>query len=128
MSSLTQKQENFCQAYIKTGNASEAYRRSYNAKNMKAETITSKASILLAKGIVRARVDELRQKTEDKSILSFKEIQKLLSERAKEELNADGLKSIDILNRMAGHYEKDNKQSKTEINPEWTVTIKKPNE
>jgi len=29
---------------------------------------------------------------------------------------------------MAGHYEKDNKQSKTEINPEWTVTIKKPNE
>jgi len=125
MSSLTQKQENFCQAYIKTGNASEAYRRSYNAKNMKAETITSKASILLAKGIVRARVDELRQKTEDKSILSFKEIQKMLSDRAKEELNADGLKSIDILNRMAGYYEKDNKQSKTEINPEWTVTIKK---
>ena len=31
MNELTQKQENFCLAYIETGNASEAYRKAYNA-------------------------------------------------------------------------------------------------
>ena len=31
---LTEKQEAFCRAFVETGNASEAYRRSYDAKNM----------------------------------------------------------------------------------------------
>jgi len=57
---LTQKQELFCLAFIETGNASEAYRRSYSAKNMKPETVQQKASRLMATGKVRARVEELR--------------------------------------------------------------------
>ncbi len=115
MKPLTQKQENFCHAFVKTGNASEAYRQSYNAKNMKGTTIASKASILLTKGNIRATLEFLRKKVEDEGILTFKQIQKMLSERALEELNTDGLKSIDILNKMAGHYEKDNKQSNTVV-------------
>ncbi len=115
MKPLTQKQENFCHAFVKTGNASEAYRQSYNAKNMKGTTIASKASILLTKGNIRATLEFLRKKVEDEGILTFKQIQKMLSERALEELNADGLKSIDILNKMAGNYEKDNKQSNTVV-------------
>ncbi len=59
---LTQKQENFCLAYIETGNASEAYRSAYNAENMKSETIHVKACELLKKGNVAVRVDELRTK------------------------------------------------------------------
>jgi phage terminase small subunit len=55
---LTPKQEAFCLAYIETGNASEAYRRSYNAKNMKPETINKRASELLADGEVKGRVEE----------------------------------------------------------------------
>lgn len=39
---LTQKQEAFALAYFETGNASEAYRRAYNAENMKPESINRK--------------------------------------------------------------------------------------
>ena len=57
---LTPKRENFCLAYIETGNASEAYRRAYNAGNMKPETINKRASELLANGEVKGRLNELR--------------------------------------------------------------------
>jgi len=70
---LTQKQEMFCLAYIETGNASEAYRRAYDAKNMKQETIAKKACGLLAEGNIRGRVEELRGKLEDASIMTAKE-------------------------------------------------------
>ena len=58
---LTQKQENFCLAYIETGNASEAYRRAYEADGMKPETVNRKAKELLDNGKIRARLVELRK-------------------------------------------------------------------
>lgn len=61
MAELTQKQENFCLAYIETGNASEAYRRAYDAENMSQAVISNKASLLLARGDIGVRVAELRQ-------------------------------------------------------------------
>ncbi len=57
---LTPKQEAFALAYVETGNASEAYRRSYNAEKMKPEVIAVKASELLAHGKVSVRVKELQ--------------------------------------------------------------------
>lgn len=57
---LTIKQEAFALAYVETGNASEAYRRSYNAENMKPAVIAVKASELLANGNVSVRVAELQ--------------------------------------------------------------------
>lgn len=57
---LTPKQENFCIAYLETGNASEAYRRSYNAGRMKTDTINRKAKDLLNNGKIAARLSELR--------------------------------------------------------------------
>jgi phage terminase small subunit len=36
--------------------------------------------------------------------------------------------ALDSLAKHFGLFEKDNQQSKTEINPEWTITVKKPNE
>lgn len=57
---LTPKQENFCLAYLETGNASEAYRRAYNAENMKPESINKRASELLDNGEVAGRLEELR--------------------------------------------------------------------
>ena len=57
---LTPKQESFCLAYIETGNASEAYRQAYNAKNMKPETINRKAKVELDKGKIRARLEALQ--------------------------------------------------------------------
>ena len=57
---LTPKQERFAQLYIELSNASEAYRRSYNAARMKAETIHVKASQLLGQGKIAVRVAELQ--------------------------------------------------------------------
>jgi phage terminase small subunit len=61
MSKLTPKQEAFCLAYVETGNASEAYRRAYDASRMKDATIHVKASELLSDGKVTVRLEELRQ-------------------------------------------------------------------
>lgn len=58
---LTPKQEAFCLAYIETGNASEAYRRAYDASKMKSESVNVKASELLSSGKVSVRVKELQQ-------------------------------------------------------------------
>jgi phage terminase small subunit len=66
---LTPKQEAFVIAYLETGNASEAYRRSYNTK-ASAKTITEKASRLLAEGNIRARIDELQDKVVERAIVT----------------------------------------------------------
>ena len=59
---LTLKQENFCQVYIESGNASGAYRHAYDARRMKAETIHRKARELMEHGKVTARISELQAK------------------------------------------------------------------
>ena len=58
---LTPKQEDFCLAYLETGNASEAYRRAYSHKNMKPESIHRKAFGLLEMVKIRTRLEEIRQ-------------------------------------------------------------------
>ena len=58
---LTPKQDAFCLVYLETGNASEAYRRVYDAKRMKDETIAKRAHELLANGKIAGRLDELRR-------------------------------------------------------------------
>jgi phage terminase small subunit len=57
---LTQRQETYCLAYIETGNASEAYRRAYNAGKMKPATVNRKAKELMDDGKIAARIKELR--------------------------------------------------------------------
>ena len=58
---LTPKQEAFVLAYIETGNASEAYRRAYNAENMSEKVIHNKASDLLKRGDIRVRIEALQK-------------------------------------------------------------------
>lgn len=58
---LTPKQEAFCLAYLKEGNASEAYRQSYNSEGMRPETINRNAKALLDNSKITARLDELRR-------------------------------------------------------------------
>lgn len=61
MKNLTIKQENFCKEIASGKSQSDAYRLAYNTKNMKDETINSKAYLLMEKGYIRARVDEIRK-------------------------------------------------------------------
>ena len=87
---LTPKQERFCQVYIETGNASEAYRQAYNAEKMRPDTINNKAYGLLQKGGIRARLDELRAEhkkrheiTVDTLVAELEEARKLAFETDK---------------------------------------------
>jgi phage terminase small subunit len=58
---LTIKQENFCLAYIETGNATEAYRRSYTATNMSDNAIGVEAKSLLDTPKIALKIAELRK-------------------------------------------------------------------
>jgi phage terminase small subunit len=84
---LTPKQERFAQKYIELGNASEAYRLSYDAKKMKPEVIHVKACELLKDGKVAVRVAELQaihqkrhEVTVDSLTEEYEEIRKLALE------------------------------------------------
>lgn len=60
MAGLTNKQEAFCQAILTEKNASEAYRRAYDAGKMKAETIHRCANELMENPKIAARIADLR--------------------------------------------------------------------
>ena len=60
---LTLKQESFCQAYVETGNASEAYREAYpRSKKWKPEAVNVAASKMLGNDKVSVRVEELKSR------------------------------------------------------------------
>lgn len=71
MSDLTAKQEAFALAYVETGNASEAYRRSYDVgADTKPESVWQAASRVLADIKVSSRVKELQQEARDLMLVS----------------------------------------------------------
>lgn len=60
MAGLTPKQEAFCQRYLESGNASEAYRQCYSTEKAKPETINRSAKELLDNPKIATRLEELR--------------------------------------------------------------------
>jgi phage terminase small subunit len=58
---LTPKQETFCLEYLKTGNASEAYRIAYPSQKAKPATVNRSAKELLDNPKIHARLEELRK-------------------------------------------------------------------
>ena len=58
---LTPKQENFCHQFISTGNASEAYRHSYDGSKMKNTTINRAAHGLVNNTKIETRIEELQE-------------------------------------------------------------------
>ena len=77
---LTPKQENFVQAYIETGNASEAYRRAYDAEGMKPESIAVNASKLLDNAKVALMLQQLKAKAEKRHEITVDDILRELEE------------------------------------------------
>ncbi len=84
--SLTPKQERFCLAYLETGNASEAYRRAYDAENMKPSTIHSRAYELLDNSEIAARLEELNRSAVTSAVMSRTEALEKLSALARTDL------------------------------------------
>ena len=87
---LTQKQEKFVQELIKGKSQREAYKRAYNAKNMKDTTIDSHACRLLKNDKVKARYNELRGKVvkraEEKAIITAEEVLRGIADIAKDDI------------------------------------------
>lgn len=79
-SDLTRKQEKFCQKYIETGNASKAYRQSYDSAGMKPATINRKAAELMSNGKIRARIAELQEKHQKRHEVTVDSLTKELEE------------------------------------------------
>ena len=85
---LTIKQEKFCNLYIELGNASEAYRQSYNCEKMKPESVNNKAYELLKKVEITARLDELRAKHAERHNINVDDLIRELEEARKVALGA----------------------------------------
>lgn len=77
---LTQKQENFARYYVELGNASEAYRRAYDASGMKDGSIQVEACKLLAGPNVSQRVEELRMEAAQRHRLTVDDLLNELEE------------------------------------------------
>ncbi|WP_060443877.1 terminase small subunit [Serratia marcescens] len=86
---LTIKQEAFCQAYIETGNASEAYRSSYAAENMKPDAVHVQASKLLDNPKVALRVAELRGEIKERHSVTVDSLLAELEEARQAALTAE---------------------------------------
>ena len=125
---LTSKKNKFAEEFVKCGNQSEAYRRAYNCKNMKPETINSRAYELMRDSEIKVRINELQAKIEKNNVLSAKQLQEeltryILDEKEEEciviESNCDKsstarkmtkkvqpkdkLKAIELLCKLAGY-------------------------
>lgn len=83
---LTAKQERFCLAYLKTGNASEAYRQAYSASRMKPETVSRNAKALLDNNKIATRLEELNQSAVTDAVMSRQEALERLSQFARTDL------------------------------------------
>ena len=77
---MTPKQEKFCLIYRETGNASEAYRQSYDCKNMKPESINRKAKELLDNGKIAARLQDLGKADMERHVVTTDTIAVMLRE------------------------------------------------
>jgi phage terminase small subunit len=135
MGKLTVKQENFCQEYIKNGgNATDAYRKSYNASKMKENSINVNASKLLSSTKVALRIKELQEKTSKKHEVTrdwiISELKNVIGKSSQEEVVRDkegnpigdykydsaGInKAIDTLNKMLGFYAPEKQEHSGEI-------------
>lgn len=86
---LTIKQEAFCQAYIETGNASQAYRTAYAADKMKTDSVNRKAKELIDNGKIAARVAELRGEIKERHNVTVDSLIAELEEARQAALSAE---------------------------------------
>jgi len=108
---LTPKQEMFCEVYVRTGNASEAYRTAYDVSTTNDNTINPTASKLLKKDVISAKVKELRGELQDthkitKDFIVNELLYVIEKSKQGDKIDTTGInKAVDTLNKMMGYYE-----------------------
>ena len=115
MDKLTLKQEKFVQEYLSNGgNATQAYKVAYDAKNTSSKTINENASRMLANSKIKARLNEYQEKTQETVLYtaekSFNKLNELLAlalcpdgENGRMNLQA-ALKAEELKGRLVGLY------------------------
>ena len=119
---LTIKQEKFVQNIMLGMSQADAYRASYNAKNMGDNAIYREASLLMENPKVSQRLKELRDQLANESIMSAQKRMEWLTSivNATGESTGDRLKAIDILNKMSGEYVQ---KVQADVDTDVTVTV-----
>ncbi len=114
---LTTREEQTCQDYITTGNKTEAIRRNYKTENYSENALNVQATKFFKKPKIVLRIDEIRKKMEDESILNAQQLQQFWTKTILDngEEMKDRLKSSELLGKCIGAFEKDNKQKATKI-------------
>lgn len=96
---LTIKQEAFCQAYIRLGDKSAAYREVYSANKMKSETVNNNAYKLFENNDITTRIEQLQNEIKERNKIKIDDVLGVLTDMIKFDIselyNEDGsLKSI----------------------------------
>ena len=120
--SLTPKREKFVQAYVETGNASEAYRRAFKADKMSDAAIAVEASRLLDDPKVALKVDELKRHHAERHDVTVDDIRAMLLEDRKfareMEMPAAAVSATMGLAKLYGHL-----RDKVETTSKVTVVL-----
>lgn len=85
---MTPKQHEFVKIYLETGNASQAYRRAYNAENMKVSAIYANASKLLKNTQIALRLKALQHRAQARTDITVETLTQKL-DRALEKAMAE---------------------------------------
>lgn len=119
---LTTKQEAFVQGVINGMSQREAYKNSYDVKNMSENAIDREASLLMRNPKVSQRFTELRDELASPHIMSARERLEWLSEvvKDKEQSMVDRLRASDQMNKMQGEYVQ---KIEADVNNEVVVVI-----
>lgn len=100
-------------AYIETGNASEAYRRAYNAGKMKGPTINRNANALLSDSKITARLDILRKPALEKALCTLEQhlndLKVLRNGAVKAGQFSAAITAEGLRGKASGHYSERNK-------------------
>ncbi|MGW8157396.1 MAG: terminase small subunit [Desulfoprunum sp.] len=105
MMKLTPKQETFCLAYLETGNASEAYRQSYNPPKMSPKTVNEASCRLLANGKIAARIKEIQDRILNELVWEKQHSLQILAGIARDESAraTERIAAVKELNAMHGY-------------------------
>ena len=115
---LTEKQDSFCRNYVETGNATEAYRRSYDTSNWKEKTINEQASRDLTKPKIIARVEALREANQKRNEVTIdsltKDLKELLSIAKEDRQVPGGVNAVNSIAKLHGLLDKKEREELTE--------------
>ena len=120
---LTAKQEKFAQSVaLENMTYSDAYRSAYDTSRMTDKTVNEKASLLKDNDKIKARINELREKSTTPKVMTAQRRKEWLTEVVNDP-NIDirvRLQASDQLNRMEGEYVQ---KVEADVKQEFTINV-----